>query len=163
MHYFLLPLVPLTIVGAIFFKNRLAAYGFPVVLTLIKMFMTQVTPMYLFMALGLLAVVFAARKINQGKLSLMKVAGTAALGVFFYALASNFGVWFLGSCVPEAERLYAFNFSGLLACYKASLPYAGIHLLKAVPLTLVLVQIIDWIRQKNFVLSLQRLLLRKAS
>lgn len=157
MHYFLLPLVPLTIVGAIFFKSRLTAYGFPVVLTLIKMYTTQVTPTYLFMGLGLLAVVFTARKINQGRLSLMKVTGTAALGVLFYALGSNFGVWFFGSCIPETERLYAFNFSGLLACYKVSLPYAGIHLLKAVPLTLVLVQVIDWIKQKNFAF-LQRII-----
>jgi len=58
------------------------------------------------------------------------------------------------------ERLYALNFSGLLACYKAALPYAGIHFLKAVPLTLILVQAIQWFKQLNVVLNLQRLTAR---
>jgi len=164
MHYFLLPMIPLTIAGAIFLKNRFAAYGFPVVLTSIKMFTTQVTPTYLFTALALLAIAFLTRKLNSSaNISWVRVTGTAILGVFVYALVSNFGVWFFGGCEPGGERLYALNLSGLLACYKAGLPYAGVHFLKAVPSTLVLVQVVAWMKQWNVAQNVQRLLTGKAS
>ncbi len=162
MHYFLLPILPLTIVGAIFFKKRLAAYGFPIFLVLIKMLMTEVSAVYFFMGIGLFATVFMTQKLMKetSAISLPRVAIAAAAGVAIYALASNFGVWVLGGCVADHERLYALNFSGLLACYKAALPYAGIHFLKAVPLTLILVQAIQWFKQLNVVLNLQRLTAR---
>lgn len=161
MHYFLLPILPLTVVGAIFFKKRFLAYAFPVVLVLIKMLTTQVTPVYFFMALGLFAAVYMARKFNPASgISLRRVALVATAGVLFYALASNFGVWVMSGCVP-GERLYEPNFSGLLACYRAALPYAGVHFLKAVPLTLVLVQAIQWLKQRNIALHSQRLISNK--
>lgn len=160
MHYFLLPIVPLTIAGAIFFKKRFAAYGCAVVLTLIKMLMTRASLVYFFMGLGLLALVFIARKINNPeRISLVRVAITAAVGVFVYALASNFGVW-VGACTP-GERLYALNFVGFLECYKAALPYAGVHFLKAIPSTLVLVQALQWMKRWNVSLNLQRLISNK--
>lgn len=161
MHYFLLPVLPLTIAGAIFFKKRFAAYAFPVLLILIKMLSTQATPTYLFMVLGLFAVVFMARKLNHpSALSWLRLTGTAVAGVFLYALASNFGVWFFGGCVP-GDRIYAFNVSGLLACYKAGLPYAGVHFLKAVPSTLLLVQILQSMKQWKAAFNLQRLISHK--
>ncbi len=163
MHYFLLPLVPLTIAEAIFFKKRFPAYGFPVVLTLIKMLITKVSAVYFFTALALWAVVFLTRKLNNvSQLSLPRIGLTAALGVLVYSIISNFGVWIISGCVP-GDKLYAFNFSGLLACYKSGLAYAGIHFLKAVPLTLALVQILDWIKGWNVALNLQRLISNKVS
>lgn len=163
MHYFLLPLVPLTIAGGIFLKKRFLAYGFPVVLTLIKILMTKVSAVYFFTALALWTVVFLTRKLNQGpKLSLPRVGLTAALGVVVYSIVSNFGVWIISGCVP-GDRLYAFNLSGLLACYKGGLRYAGLHFLKAVPLTLVLVQVLDWMKRWNVALNLRRLISNKVS
>lgn len=163
MHYFLLPLIPLTIAGAIFFKSRIAAYGFPIVLTLIKIATTKVSLVYLFTALGLWAVVYLTRKLNsREKIFIPYVAMTAALGVLVYSLISNFGVWLISGCVP-GDKLYAFNVSGLLACYKAAIPHAGVHFLKAVPLTLVLVQVLDWARRWNVAVNLQRFISNKAS
>ena len=156
MHYFLLPMVPLTIAGAIFFKKRIPAYGFAVVLVLIKMLMTRVSPIYFFMGLGLWAIVFIARKMNQlQEISLTRTVVIATAGVLIYALSSNLGVWLVGC---TGERQYAFNFAGLFACYKTSLPYAGIHFLKAVPLTIVLVQGLQWLKRRNVSVNVQRLI-----
>ena len=163
MHYFLLPLVPLTIIGAIFLKKRFAAYGFPVVLTLIKMYTTKISAVYFFTGLALWAVVFLTRKLNsRNTISLPRVAGTAVLSVVVYSLVSNFGIWMIGGCAA-GDKLYAFNLSGLLACYQSGLRYAGLHLLKAVPLTLVLVQVLDWMRRWNVAFNMQRVISNKVS
>lgn len=161
MHYFLLPMLPLTLAGALFFKKRIAAYGFPVVLTLVKMLLTAATPTYFYSGLGLIAVVFLIRRVNrQDEISLVKVAGYTISGVILFELFSNFGVWVVGGCVP-GERHYALNFSGLFACYKAALPYAGTHLVKAIPASLVLVQAFQWLKNQKIGFVWQRLFTAK--
>ncbi len=161
MHYLTLPMVPLAIAGALFLNKRWAAYAVPMGLILIKILMTQPAMVYLFITLGLLVITALTRKLNSlSGISLPKVALTAALGVVVYALASGFGVWILGACTG-GERLYALNLSGLLASYKSGLAYTGFHLLKAVPTTLVLVQALEWLRQRNMALNLQRVISNK--
>lgn len=153
MHYFLLPMIPLTILGAIFFKRGWVAYGFAVVLTLNKAVFTVVSPIYFFTALALAVVVHITRRYCHQAAevpSFKKLALLSAVGVVLYSLISNFGVWILGGCTPGSEPIYAMTLEGLFQCYKAGLPYAGLHLVKAVPTTIVLVWAVGWLKGKFF-------------
>lgn len=164
MHYFLLPMIPLTIAGALFFRSRLAAYLFPLALTLLKMLNTKVSPLYVFTGLALLGVAALTRRIGKGEtISIKSSALYAVLGVLVYEGMSNFGVWMIGGCVPGVDRLYALNPSGLLACYHAALPYAGLHFLKAVSGTVVIVQLLEWLGRWNVATHWQKLISGKAS
>ncbi len=163
MHYFLLPMVPLTIAGALFFRKRFSAYSFPVLLTLIKVTMTRPSAVYFFTALALLTVVFLVRKMNnRSEVSWMKAAMMGLAGVFTYEVVSTLGIWMIGSCIP-GERAHGFSFSGLLSAYQSALPYAGFHFLKAVPSTILLVLALQGMKRLNVALNLQRLVSGKTS
>ena len=150
MHNLLLPLIPLTLAGAIFFKHRAAAYGLPVLLIAIKAFIvTSLSPIYLFLGAGLLVSVFAVRSLGLRKTSsLLELTGYAAGTVLIYQLFSGFGVWFLGGCVPQDPPLYAHTAAGLAQCYAASLPGLVNTLLRDVPVTVLLVLAMRWVERK---------------
>ncbi len=159
MHYFFLPLVPLTLAGALFFKRRFAAYGFPVILTLIKLAFTKPALIYLFTALALgifVSLVRGTRK--QSGIPIFSVLFYAALGVFIYELVGNFGFWLLGSCVPAEERYYPLSLAGLAACYQGAMKYTGLHFMKAVPSSLLLIPALAWIGRWDIAVSLRRLI-----
>lgn len=145
MFHTFFPLIPFTIAGALFFRKKLFAYGLPVVLTLIKMLTTQTSPVYLFIGAALLVSVFIVRKLQEkfGK-SIFALAGYAAISVVFYELIANFGVWTLGSCTG-GESMYAANFQGFVQCITASIPYSTYHFLRDIPVTIVLVKVIELI------------------
>lgn len=149
MNFFALPLIPLTLLSALYFRNRLAAYGFPLLLILVKMVMTEPSAVYFFMAAGLFFFTAWVRKIkNAGKISWKNSTLYSAVGVTIFELMANLGFWILGSCASET-RLYAFNLGGLFETFRTSLPYIGLHFPKAVLLSGVLVQSAEWLRAKS--------------
>ena len=159
MHYFVLPLVPLTLAGGLFFKRRVAAYGFPVILTLIKLASTKPALIYLFTALALCVFVYLVRRTHKQSVSPMFSAlFYAALGVLIYELVSNFGFWALGACVPGEERYYPLSLAGLIGCYRGALKYSVLHFLKAVPSSVLLIPVLAWIGRWDIAVSLRRLI-----
>ncbi len=143
MFHTFFPLIPFTIAGALFFKKKSFAYALPVVLTLIKMLTTQISAVYLFIAAALLVSVFAVRRLKEtwGS-SVFSLAGYAAISVVLYELIANFGVWALAGCTTD-DPMYAMNFRGLVQCYSAAISYSTYHFLRDIPVTIILVKVIE--------------------
>jgi hypothetical protein len=139
MFHAYLPLVPLTVAGAFAFRKRTLAYGLPVLLVLVKTLFTAPYVISLFTLASLLAAVFLARTVRAREGDSWKaILASALLGVFAYDLVVNFGVWILGGCVFSRPPMYSHTITGLAQCYVKNLPYAATHLLKEVPLAVLL-------------------------
>ncbi|MBI4398971.1 MAG: hypothetical protein HY586_07570 [Candidatus Omnitrophica bacterium] len=140
MFHYILPIIPLTLAGALFFKRKSLAYGFPVVLVLIKGLLTSFYPLTFFITLGYLFAVFIARNLKK-LLGAGAWASTiyAGIAVILFQLISNFGVWIYGGCDPAHPSMYAHTISDLAKCYRSALPYIGAHLLRDIPMTFFLV------------------------
>lgn len=149
MFHTFIPLIPLSVAGAIFLKRRVFAYGLPVLLLLLKVALTQPSLIYVFMGAALLLAVFLVRKFRlQGGASLWTLAGVSFLAVLLFEGISNMGVWILGgNCTGEGALLYAYDVEGLVQCYRAALPYAASHLLRDMPLTVIAVSGIAFVRK----------------
>ena len=140
LFHFFMPLVPLALVAALFFRNSIFAYASVILLCAIKAVMTEFSPLYLFTTFALLLSVYLVRKLKSSwGMNIGAVAGYAAASVFIYELASNFGVWFMGGCVPTNNPEYAHNFSGFIQCVQASLPYSAYHFLRDIPISVILI------------------------
>ncbi|GEM_PF-1312145 len=143
MFHFFIPLIPFSLLGALFFKRRILAYGLPVFLTLIQVVSTERSPVFFFTGAGLVLGVALTRKLKGfWKDSFWALVGYAGLAVLVYEIVSNFGVWFLAGCLHETAPLYPFTFVGLLQCYRSSLPYTALHFLKDVPLTVLVIKVL---------------------
>ncbi len=155
MHYFLLPLIPLTITGALFFKKDFMAYGLAIALTAIKMWTTWISPVYFFIAISLILLVCLIRRLHKtSKVSLVRAIVYTMIGVALFELITNFGVWLIGGrCLSMESRLYTFTFSGLTQTYQAALPYALRHLAKAIPMTLFFVWGMERLKYQSFISS----------
>jgi len=141
MLHYLLPLIPLTLVGAVFSKKRILAYGFPVLLTLVKVMLTRPSPIFFFTVASLLFTVFLIRRIGSlERPSLLQVTAYGAGAVLVYELISGFGVWVIGGCVPHTPPLYPHTAAGLLQCYFKAWPYAAYHFLRDIPMAVLFVQ-----------------------
>jgi len=150
MLHYLLPLIPLTLVGATFFKKRILAYGFPVFLALVKGMLARPSPLFFFTVASLLLSVFLMRRIQSAERpSFLQVTAYAAGAVFAYELISGFGVWVIGGCVPHHPPLYPHTAAGLLQCYFKAWPYAAYHFLRDIPLTVLLVQGIAFLKKTD--------------
>lgn len=163
MFHFFMPLVPLTLAGALFFKRKTLAYGLPILLVLTRALLTQPSLIEFFTVSSLLITVFAVRVCRPGQaaegrqdmpsravgagagqnLSVLKISGMAFLAILVYEVFSNFGVWALGGCLPEQAPLYAYSFSGLWECYQAALPYMAVHFIRDIPLCLGAVKLFE--------------------
>jgi len=129
------PLVPLALAGAILFRNRILAYGFPVAMILLKSLFTDFSIIHLFTLLPLFAAVFAVRKaMSLKKMSIGNLAVYAFSAIFVYELFASFGVWMMGNCLAGYSSLYPHTLKGLADCYGASLPFMAIHFLRDIPL-----------------------------
>jgi hypothetical protein len=139
-----MPLIPLTLAAAYFSKRSWPAYLFAGLLVGLKMALSSsFSPVYAFIAAGLFAVIFCARRIRPvGGTSVLGIAGTAFLSVVIYEIAANLGVWAIGGCVPSGEPpLYAMNAAGLAECFRASAPYSAVHFLREIPLSVLVVKV----------------------
>lgn len=143
MFHFFMPLVPLTLAGALFFKRRTLAYGLPILLVLTRALLTQPSLIEFFTVSSLLITVFAVRTMKVSHPSVLKISGMAFLAILVYEIFSNFGVWALGGCLPEQAPLYAYSFSGLWECYQAALPYMAVHFIRDIPLCLGAVKLFE--------------------
>lgn len=76
------------------------------------------------------------------------VAGYAAISIFIFEIFSNFGVWFMGGCVPTNNPEYAHNFSGFLQCVQASLPYSAFHFLIDIPVSVILITGLSYVSKQ---------------
>ena len=141
MFHLLIPLVPLAIAGALFLKRKSLAYGCPIILTLLKMLLTQISFIFLFTGLSLFLTVFLTRRLKEflGE-SLIAVAAYAFIGVAIFELVSNFGVWLVGGCLSSEGSLYSLSFASLLECYREAFFYSASHFLRDVPLTVLVVK-----------------------
>lgn len=141
MFHFYIPFVPLAVAGALLFKKRTFAYGLPILLTLIKVAMTELSAVFFFTCAGLLISVFLIRKIKAtfGN-SIWAVAGYASVSIILYEGVANLGVWILGECVAYDKSL-----SGLAQCVKASLPFSAYHFLRDVPVSLFVVKALEFV------------------
>lgn len=150
MHNWLLPIIPLTLAGAIFFKRKSAAYGLPVLLIAIKaLIVSSLSPLYLFLGAGLVVSVFLVRFLGVQKTSsLLELTGYAAGMVLVYQLFSGFGVWFIGGCVPHNPPLYPHTAAGLAQCYVKGLPSLVNILLRDVPIAVLLAVAMRWVERK---------------
>lgn len=149
MIHYLLPIVPLTVAGAFFFRSPILAYGFPVALVALKALFTVPDPVYLFCGLALLAGTFLIRR--------MKSAGGSSWGGFFlysvtavaaYEILSNLGVWIIGGCLAENAPLYAANLSGLADCYRNALPFTTAAFLRDLPLAMLALKAASWLMKR---------------
>ena len=60
----------------------------------------------------------------KSRTSWLRVGAAVVLGPTSFWLISNYAVWVASShAVPVANDMYAHNFSGLIACYAAALPF----------------------------------------
>ena len=144
MFHTFIPLIPLTLAGALSFRRKILAYGCPILLTLSEVLSTKPSLVYFFTAASLLLAVFIARCLkNFWGRSLLALAGYASIAVFIYELLSNLGVWIIAGCVSDEPSLYPYTLVGLLQCYRAALPYSAIHFLKDVPIAVLLVRVLD--------------------
>ena len=149
LFHFFMPLIPLTLAAALFFRKSIFAYGFVILLSLITAFMTEPSVIYFFTTFGLLLSVYWVRKLKSSwGMNIGATAGYAAASVFIYELFSNFGVWFIGGCVPTNPPTYAHNFSGLLQCIQASLPYSAYHFLRDIPISVVLISGLSYVSKR---------------
>ena len=140
MFHNYLPMVPLTVTGALFFRNKISAYGLPVVLVLIKILLSEPSWVWMFIGAGLFVSVALVQKLKTvWGASLQAAAGYAILSVVSYELFANLGVWFAGGACTGGEALYASTFAGLIECYRASLPYSAIHFMRDVPMSILCV------------------------
>lgn len=163
MLHFLLPMIPLTLLGAIFFKKRIVAYGFPVVLSLVKVLLTRPSPLFFVTVASLLLSVFLLRRIqDERRPSFLELTGYAASSVLIYELFSGFGVWLIGGCMPQNPPLYAHTAAGLLQCYFKALPYAAYHFLRDIPLTVLLVEGLILVEKKAIGAKLRLLRFQQA-
>ncbi|MBI4549476.1 MAG: hypothetical protein HY714_00920 [Candidatus Omnitrophica bacterium] len=139
-----MPLIPLALAAAYFSKKNWPAYVFAALLVGLKMALTSsFSPVYAFIAAGLFAGIYAARRIRPlAGTSVAGIAGTALLAVVFYEIAANVGVWAIGGCVAAGEPpLYSMNVSGLAECFRASVPYSAVHFLRDIPLSVLVVKV----------------------
>ncbi len=156
MFHQFFPLIPLTLAGALFLKRKSLAYGFPVLLLLVKVLLTQFSVITFFTGAGLIFSVFLVRQIkNNWGISVWAVAGYASISVLIYELMSNLGVWIIGGCVPHNPPTYAHTFAGLFQCYGASIPYALRHFFRDVPISVFLIVTISFL--SRFDLNLGKL------
>lgn len=156
MFHSFLPLVPLTVAGAVLLKKKNWALLVPVVLVLLKAASTSFYPFYLFTFLGLIAGVLAIQSIREKKgSSLLAVAGYAFIAVTLYELVSSMGLWILGGCTADEGRLYAFTFSGLAEVLRSSFPYMMSHFLRDLPLSVIVVKSLEWILRLQPIKALQ--------
>lgn len=54
----------------------------------------------------------------QGRVSAVRVGGSAVLASVIFFVVSNFGVW-------ASSQMYAMNWQGLVQCYAMALPFFG--------------------------------------
>lgn len=148
MFHQFLPIIPLTLAGAFFFRRKSLAYGFPILLILLKVLLTQPSPIFFFTGGSLLFGVYLLRNLKESwGNSLWALAGYAFIAVLAFEVFSNFGVWIIGGCVPNYPPRYAHTFSGLVQCYHAALPYSAVHFLRDVPLTVLLIGVLSFLRK----------------
>lgn len=142
MIHFFIPLIPLTLAGALCFKRKVLAYIFPMLLVLVRGLLTHFYWIDIFAVSALLISVYGARKFGpkQQNLSVLQIAGFAFSAIVVYELFSNFGVWALGGCAGEETPLYPYTVGGLWECSRAALPYAAVHFLRDVPLSVIAVK-----------------------
>ena len=143
MFHAFMPLIPLTLAGALFFKRKSLAYGLPILLVLTRALLTQPSLIEFFTVASLLITVFAVRAMKVAQPSILKITGIAFLAILVYEIISNFGVWALGGCLPGQAPLYAYSFSGLWECYQAALPYVAVHFVRDIPLSLGAVKLFE--------------------
>lgn len=144
MFHTFMPLIPLALAAAYFSKKSWPAYLFAALLVGLKMALTSsFSPVYAFIAAGLFAAVYSARRLrSSGGTSVWGITGTAFLAVVIYEIAANLGVWAIGGCVAAGEPpLYAMNAAGLAECFRASAPYSAVHFLRDVPLSVLVVKV----------------------
>ncbi len=146
MIHFFIPLIPLTLAGALYFKRKTLAYSFPVLLMLVRGLLTQLYLIDIFMACALLLSVYGVRTLkSEQKLSIWQIAGFAFLAILAYEFLSSFGVWVLGGCSGEETPLYPYSLAGLWQCYRTALPYAAVHFLRDIPLSVAVVKAFEFV------------------
>ncbi len=146
MIHFFIPLIPLTLAGALYFKRNHLAYGFPILLVLVRGLFTQLSWVEIFTISSLLLSVYGVRALKPAQsLPVWNIAGLAFFTILGYELFSNFGVWALGGCTGEETPLYPYSLAGLWQCYRAALPYAAVHFLRDIPLSVAVVKAFEFV------------------
>ena len=71
---------------------------------------------------GVVLMAQVAWTLFRGKITYPRMAMVSIVSLTVYHLWSNFGIWVMGSCLPE-ERVYPMTLAGLTAVYQAGWSY----------------------------------------
>ncbi len=120
------PTLPVAFFAAIFFRNKFKVFAWilPIIAEIIHYSVTTWSPVFFFTVAALLCAVAITQRITSFKgFSLPILALCAVISVVNFWFVSDFGVWFIGSCIPRQNYGYTANFQGLLLCWEAGLPF----------------------------------------
>lgn len=135
------PLIPLTLAGAVLFRKKTLAYGFPLLMVATKALFTDISVIHFFTLIPLFLAVYGIRKANpDGQTSMIRLAGYAFGAILTYEVISTSGVWLMGNCLAGYSSLYAHTLSDFLRCFGDSLPFTAIHLLRDIPLGVLMIK-----------------------
>jgi len=135
------PLIPLTLAGAVLFRRKILAYGFPLLMVVAKALFTDISVIHLFTLMPLLLAVYGIRRTNpDGQTSMIRLAGYGFGAILTYEIVATSGVWLMGNCLAGYSSLYAHTLSDLLRCFRDSLPFTAIHLLRDIPLGVLMIK-----------------------
>lgn len=127
------PIGALALFGGCYFMNRTKSYTFPLLILLLSDLVLMQT-VYLEYRSGILyenwywtygsfAVMVLLGEVLLKKVSFKSVIMASFAAAFAHFVISNFGVWFWGGTNLFTGMPYTRDWSGLLNCYMAAIPY----------------------------------------
>lgn len=135
------PTLPIALFSAIFFRNRwvMLAWILPVVADLVHYFTFTWSGLFFFTAIALLFCVALTKVVTRHAENWKTFLSAAVMSMFVFWILSDFGVWFIGSCLTDGSAAtYTPDFAGLLSCWKAGFSFFMRWLLINVPSGMIL-------------------------
>ncbi|HWP81947.1 MAG TPA: DUF6580 family putative transport protein [Bacteroidota bacterium] len=116
------PIISLALFGGAYLENKRTAFFVPLaamILSDLLLWALEGYSVFNVMRLvvyGSFAVITAMGLLLNGKINVLNVAGASVGGSVFFFLVTNLAVWLGG-------KLYPMDWSGLIACYVAAIPF----------------------------------------
>ena len=141
------PIAAIALFGATNLKNRLMAFGIPMLVLFASdcfigfhntMFFTYGS----FALIGLLGFVTLRNKFSVGRLILIALSSSL---IFF--VITNFGVWLM------PNTMYSKDIEGLITCYERAVPYFGNTVAGDLFFSALLFGVFEYIKQTNWLVK----------
>lgn len=129
------PIAAMALLGGIYFKNKKLAFLIPMVVMLLSDIVLEIAhiagirqfggfhEMIPFVYAGFIGIV-AIGTLFKDRVKPLPLISAGLLSSILFFIVSNFGVW-----ITAAGTFYPMNFSGLVGCYVAAIPFLRLSVL----------------------------------